>query len=184
MTELLQPCLRALLVVHCMCVCVRVRNSLLRAGRLDRMVYCGFPGEPDRLAILQAVARKLALAEDVSLADIACSTQGFTGADLAAILSEAQLLAVHDQIDSAPLAQPDTSAPAPAAEAAAGVACLLSGQHLQRALSRARPSLPAAEKQRLEAVYARFQQARDPGLSNRPAVPEEEQLRVKHATLA
>lgn len=168
----------------CMCAFVHVCNFLLCAGRLDRMVYCGFPGEADRLSILQAVARKLALAEDVGLADIARSTQGFTGADLSAILSEAQLLAVHDQIDLAPSPQPDTGAPASAAEAGAGVACVLSGQHLQRALSRARPSLPAAEKQRLEAVYARFQQARDPGLSNRPAVPEEEQLRVKHATLA
>lgn len=148
------------------------------------MVYCGFPGEADRLAILQAVGRKLALSAGVSLQGIARSTAGFTGADLAAILSEAQLLAVHDQIDSHPDQQQEAQEQGEAAAGAPVAACVLTAQHVQRALSRARPSLPATEKQRLEAVYARFQQSRDPGLSNRPAVPEEEQMRVKHATLA
>lgn len=145
------------------------------------MVYCGFPGEADRLAILQAVGRKLALCADISLQDIAAATEGFTGADLAAILSEAQLLAVHDQIDAQPGGQQEQEAQP---EEATAAACVLTAQHVQRALARARPSLPATEKRRLEAVYARFQQSRDPGLSNRPAVPEEEQTHVKHATLA
>jgi peroxin-1 len=145
------------------------------------MVYCGFPGEADRLAILQAVASKLALCADISLQDVAAATEGFTGADLAAILSEAQLLAVHDQIDTRPGSQLEQEVQGDEASASA---CVLTAQHVQRALTKARPSLPATEKRRLEAVYARFQQSRDPGLSNRPAVPEAEQSRVKHATLA
>lgn len=165
------------------------------------MVYCGFPNKADRLAILQAVSRKLTLADDISLSTIASMTQGFTGADLAAILSEAQLLAVHDQIDAQQPQADGGGAGSQSVAAGAGVAgstgggvddgdgvvCRLTAQHLQRALSRARPSLPATEKQRLEAVYARFQQSRDPGLSNRPAVPdtpEDPRLRIKHATLA
>lgn len=143
------------------------------------MVYCGFPGEADRLAILQAVGRKLVLGPGVSLQDVAACTEGFTGADLAAVLSEAQLLAVHEQIDAQPEGQPQEEE-----EKGSAAACVLTSQHVSRALSHARPSLPAAEKQRLDAVYARFQQSRDPGLSNRPAVPEEQQGRVKHATLA
>jgi peroxin-1 len=144
------------------------------------MVYCGFPAAADRLAILQAVGRKLVLGPGVSLQDVAACTEGFTGADLAAVLSEAQLLAVHEQIDAHPEGQPQEEG----GSTATAAACVLTCQHVQRALSRARPSLPATEKQRLEAVYARFQQSRDPGLSNRPAVPEEQQGRVKHATLA
>ena len=150
------------------------------------MVYCGCPGEADRLAILQAVSRKLSLAPGVRLQDVAAATQGFTGADLAAILSEAQLLAVHDAIDSSSAQmgqQQDAQQQAQHGEQPAP-ACELLAQHIQRALSRARPSLPAAEKRRLEAVYARFQQSRDPGLSNRPAVADEDHARVKHATLA
>jgi peroxin-1 len=149
------------------------------------MVYCGFPNQADRLAILQAVGHKLALAADVSLQDIATQTEGFTGADLAAILSEAQLLAVHDQIDSSAAAGPDASSiEAREQDSVEHGACVLTAQHVQRALSRARPSLPPTERQRLQAVYARFQQSRDPGLSNRPNVPEDDTHRVKHATLA
>jgi peroxin-1 len=158
------------------------------------MVYCGFPSQPDRLAILQAVGHKLALAADVSLQDIATQTEGFTGADLAAILSEAQLLAVHDQIDSTAAAGHDASSvethtqqpqqQEPEQDSAEHGTCVLTAQHVQRALSRARPSLPPTEKQRLQAVYARFQQSRDPGLSNRPNIPEDDTHRVKHATLA
>lgn len=158
-------------------------NAWCPAGRLDRMVYCGFPAAADRLAILQAVGRKLVLGPGVSLQDVAACTEGFTGADLAAVLSEAQLLAVHEQIDAQAEGQPQEEVEGGGA-AAAAAACVLTSQHVSRALSRARPSLPAAEKQRLDAVYARFQQSRDPGLSNRPAVPEEQQGRVKHATLA
>jgi peroxin-1 len=171
------------------------------------MVYCGFPDEADRLAILQAVGRKLAPGVDIGLQDIAHVTQGFTGADLAAILSEAQLLAVHDQIDmqgsggSQETQQQDQQQQQQQqqgvereqgqgqqeegeGEAAAAAACVLTAQHIQRALAKARPSLPVTEKRRLEAVYARFQQSRDPGLSNRPAVGDEDHTRVKHATLA
>lgn len=152
------------------------------------MVYCGFPNQHDRLAILQAVSRKLVLAPDVRLQDIAVGCEGFTGADLAAILSEAQLLAVHEQIDATQQQTQEEEEgqeeEGQQGEEATTQACVLTAQHVSRALSRARPSLPATEKQRLEAVYARFQQSRDPGLSNRPAVPEQEQTRVKHATLA
>jgi hypothetical protein len=60
---------------------------------------------------------------------------------------------------------------------------VVSMHQLWRALSKARPSLPATEQRRLAAVYARFQQSRDPGLSNRQLL-EEEALLKKHATLA
>lgn len=69
--------------------------ALLRPGRLDRLVYCGLPDRNDRLAILQALSRSLSLAEDANLALIAARTNDFTGADLAALLADAQLDAVH-----------------------------------------------------------------------------------------
>jgi hypothetical protein len=43
------------------------------------MVFCGFPDEAERLAILQAAARKLPLAADVDFAAIAQVTANFTG---------------------------------------------------------------------------------------------------------
>jgi peroxin-1 len=146
------------------------------------MVFCGLPNGAERLSILQAASRSLPVHADVCLADVAARTQGFTGADLAAILSEAQLLAVHEQLDkSAPgqQQQPDGGD---------GQALAVTAAHMMRALARARPSLPPQEAARLAAVYSRFQAGRDPGLSNRPVLPEGAELgarqQVKHATLA
>lgn len=70
--------------------------ALLRPGRLDRLVYCGIPGPLERTEILAALAARLPLSPDVDLKGIASRTEGFSGADLGALLSEAQLLAVHD----------------------------------------------------------------------------------------
>ena len=69
--------------------------ALLRPGRLDRLVYCGPPDRNDRLAILTALSRSLPLSEDANLAAIAATTPDFTGADLASLLADAQLEAVH-----------------------------------------------------------------------------------------
>ena len=57
--------------------------ALLRPGRLDRLLYCGFPTASDRTAILKAGARRLELAPGVDFDGIAAATEGFTGAALA-----------------------------------------------------------------------------------------------------
>lgn len=41
--------------------------ALLRPGRLDRLLYCGFPSRLERARILAALARALPLAPDVDL---------------------------------------------------------------------------------------------------------------------
>lgn len=69
--------------------------ALLRAGRFDRQILVDRPDRPGRLAILRVHARKLKLAADVSLDDVAALTAGMTGADLANLLNEATLLATR-----------------------------------------------------------------------------------------
>ena len=66
--------------------------ALLRPGRFDRQVYVGRPDIKGREAILRIHARNKPLAEDVSLADVAKATVGFTGADLENLMNEAALL--------------------------------------------------------------------------------------------
>lgn len=70
--------------------------ALLRPGRFDRQVYVGLPDIKGREAILKVHSRKKPLAEDVSLADVARATSGFTGADLENLLNEAALLAARE----------------------------------------------------------------------------------------
>ncbi|OAA61713.1 ATPase, AAA-type, core [Niveomyces insectorum RCEF 264] len=92
--------------------------ALLRPGRLDKSLLCGFPDAGDRLDIFQALAKKAQVADDVLAElgrgddegetkndasssaphrrELARRTEGFSGADLQALVANAQLEAIHD----------------------------------------------------------------------------------------
>lgn len=69
--------------------------ALLRSGRFDRRVTVNLPDIKGREAILEVHARNKKLANDVSLANLAKRTPGFSGADLANVLNEGAILAVR-----------------------------------------------------------------------------------------
>ncbi|MEM9060897.1 MAG: ATP-dependent zinc metalloprotease FtsH [Pseudomonadota bacterium] len=69
--------------------------ALLRPGRFDRQVTVNNPDIKGREKILQVHARKVPLAPKVNLRDIARSTPGFSGADLANLVNEAALAAAR-----------------------------------------------------------------------------------------
>ncbi len=69
--------------------------ALLRAGRFDRQVLVDRPDRAGRVAILAVHARKVTLAADVKLEEVAALTPGFTGADLANLVNEAALVATR-----------------------------------------------------------------------------------------
>ncbi|MEU9604517.1 ATP-dependent zinc metalloprotease FtsH [Streptomyces sp. NPDC048057] len=68
--------------------------ALTRPGRFDRVVQVSPPDRPGREAILRIHTREIPLGGDVDLAQIAASTPGMTGADLANLANEAALIAV------------------------------------------------------------------------------------------
>eukprot|EP00884_Botryococcus_braunii_P022647 jgi/Botrbrau1/9066/Bobra.0376s0036.1 len=70
--------------------------ALLRPGRFDRLVYVPCPDAGTRLAILEVVCRRAPLAPDVNLADLADKLEGYTGADLQGLYTEAALQALRD----------------------------------------------------------------------------------------
>lgn len=69
--------------------------ALLRSGRFDRRVTVSLPDIKGREAILHVHARNKKLASDVSLANLAKRTPGFSGADLENVLNEGAILAVR-----------------------------------------------------------------------------------------
>jgi len=69
--------------------------ALLRAGRFDRQVLVDRPDRVGREEILKVHTRKVLLAVDVKLEDVAALTPGFTGADLANLVNEAALVATR-----------------------------------------------------------------------------------------
>jgi cell division protease FtsH len=69
--------------------------ALLRAGRFDRQVLVDRPDKKGRVEILRIHLKRMKLADDVKLEDIAALTPGFTGADLANLANEAAVLATR-----------------------------------------------------------------------------------------
>lgn len=75
--------------------------ALTRPGRFDRHVNVPRPDVKGRLEILKVHVKNRRLAPEVNLMDVAKSTPGLVGADLAGIVNEAAILAVrggHDVI--------------------------------------------------------------------------------------
>lgn len=75
--------------------------ALLRPGRLDKSLLCDFPNLEDRIDIIAALAKKVRLSDEVlegeeGMVELGRRTEGFSGADLQALVSNAQLEAIHD----------------------------------------------------------------------------------------
>jgi cell division protease FtsH len=78
--------------------------ALLRPGRFDRRVFVQAPDSAGREQILRVHTRSVPLADEVGLGQIAQSTPGMVGADLANLVNEAALLAArrgHDKVRQA-----------------------------------------------------------------------------------
>ena len=76
-----------------------VDPALLRPGRFDRLILVGKPDADSRLGILKVHTRRMPLG-DVDLAAIAAMTDGYVGADLAAVCREAGLAAYREDPDA------------------------------------------------------------------------------------
>ena len=69
--------------------------ALLRPGRFDRQVTVNYPDIKGREEILKVHSRNKQFEEGVDFKEIAKTTAGFTGADIANLLNEAALLAAR-----------------------------------------------------------------------------------------
>ncbi|KAG5900721.1 hypothetical protein JTB14_038239 [Gonioctena quinquepunctata] len=113
--------------------------AVLRPGRLDKILYVGLPLASDRTDILRAITKNGTcpkLAQDVSLDAIAESQEceGFTGADLAALVRESGVMALKDLLCGANVTQ----------EVA------LSSEHFKRAFGKIRGSVSEKDRQYYE----------------------------------
>ncbi len=74
-------------------------TALLRPGRFDKILLVNAPEEDGRLQILKIHTKKMPLAKDVELKDIAKETAGYTGADLESVAREAAYFALREDIE-------------------------------------------------------------------------------------
>jgi transitional endoplasmic reticulum ATPase len=77
-----------------------IDSALLRPGRFDKMLFIGAPTKDERLEILKIHTKKMPLAKDVNLNKLAEQTDGYSGADLLAVVREAGLLTLREDIKS------------------------------------------------------------------------------------
>ena len=72
-----------------------IDEALRRPGRFDREIIIGVPDEKGRREIIAIHTRGMPLAEGVDLKELARTTHGFVGADIAALTREAAIEAVR-----------------------------------------------------------------------------------------
>ena len=77
-----------------------VDPALLRPGRMGRLVFVPPPDAAARAEILRAAAKRTPLGPGVDLDAVAAETDGYSGADLAALLREAALAAMRRDLDA------------------------------------------------------------------------------------
>ncbi|MEM0371422.1 MAG: proteasome-activating nucleotidase [Ignisphaera sp.] len=73
--------------------------AILRPGRFDKIIEIPLPDIRGRYEILKIHTRKMPLAHDVDLIEIAKLTEGATGAEIKAICTEAALRAIREGRD-------------------------------------------------------------------------------------
>lgn len=72
--------------------------ALLRSGRFDRVIYIPPPDIESRLLIFRIHTREMQLDVDVNLSHLAEVSNGYTGADIALVVSTAALMALKDHL--------------------------------------------------------------------------------------
>lgn len=90
---------------------------------------------------------QLPMADDIDLDPIAQMTEGFSGADLQALLSDAQLAAVHEFLNKED--KPET-----------GTTPIITDPLLNSIASKTKPSVSETEKQKLYDIYGQFLDSR------------------------
>jgi len=73
--------------------------ALRRSGRFDREILIGAPNEFGRKEILDIHTKDMSLSDDVDIDALAAQTNGFVGADLAALSREAALDSIQNSFD-------------------------------------------------------------------------------------
>ena len=117
----------------------------------------------ERLEILERMALALNLAPGISFADVADKTANYSGADLQAIINNAQLEAVHavlahetDKMKRAKDANDGEDEPS------ATVEVLVTMDMINTATASSRPSVSERDRRELHRVYERFANKKAP----------------------
>jgi transitional endoplasmic reticulum ATPase len=77
-----------------------IDQAILRPGRFDRMIYIPDPDFDARKEIFKIHTREKPLSSNVKLDKLAKDTEGFSGADIAAVCNEAVMLSIREYVSA------------------------------------------------------------------------------------
>lgn len=73
-----------------------IDNALIRPGRIDKLIYLPLPTKIERLDILQKITRNMRFSDKIDFEAWAEKTDGFSGAELSALVRDAGLFALEN----------------------------------------------------------------------------------------
>merc|ERR1719510_199652 len=126
-------------------------TAVLRPGRLDKILYVGFPAAEDRVEILRAITKdgvRPRLGEGVSLDQLGTDPrcEGFSGADVGNLVRQASMIALRDLLRAGRMTGD----------------VLVQSEHFERAFSSVRPSVGGRDRERYQAMARKYGQAQVP----------------------
>lgn len=77
-----------------------VDSALMRPGRFDRVILAPPPDEKARIEVFNVHTKNMPLAKNIDLKELAKKTEGYSGADIEAIVREAGINALREDMES------------------------------------------------------------------------------------
>ena len=96
-----------------MCIRDRIDPALLRPGRFDKIIQIPLPDKDSRKRILEINSEEIPYVKDpaspdyVNFGKLAEATDGFSGADVAAIANTAVSFVIHEHLDKYAMSESD-----------------------------------------------------------------------------
>ncbi|ORC90824.1 putative Transitional endoplasmic reticulum ATPase [Trypanosoma theileri] len=87
-----------------------IDTAVLRPGRIDRKVYVGLPDLSERKAIVEIHFARIPVAPDLNAEYVASRTEGYSGAEVVAVVKEAAFLRVTEDAKAAYITHSDIDA--------------------------------------------------------------------------
>uniref|UniRef100_A0A1I7TLI6 Peroxisomal ATPase PEX1 n=1 Tax=Caenorhabditis tropicalis TaxID=1561998 RepID=A0A1I7TLI6_9PELO len=81
--------MKGVIIIGCTSRIDLIDDALLRPGRFDHHVYCGYPKNQERLEIMKVLTSKLRTI-DVNYEELSRKTDGWSGADIQLLFTNAQ----------------------------------------------------------------------------------------------
>lgn len=134
--------------------------AMLRPGRLDKRLYVPLPSREERAAILAAVARKVKMSPSVDLIKVAFDsrTEGYSGADLSALVREAGLALLRELPRPSTLSKARQQGILEGPSGPGGLNMEIDTRHFEVALHKVKPSVCREDQERYERLRERFEQ--------------------------